>query len=126
MDSKSKQLHRISRHRRVRAKIFGTKEKPRVSIFKSNRHIFVQLIDDEFGRTILSSKIISDKKSKIKGNLSAGRQGKNEKATNIGKAIAEKAKNTGIREIVFDRGGYKYHGRIKALADGLRDGGLKF
>ena len=119
MNSKSKQLHRISRHRRVRAKILGTKERPRVSVFKSSRHIFVQLIDDSSGKTILSSKIVSDTKSKIKGT-------KTDKAMVIGKVLAEKAKEAGIKEAVFDRGGYRYHGRVKALADGLRAGGIKF
>ena|SRR3989344_9124286 len=119
MNNKSKQLHRISRHRRVRARIVGTKARPRVSVFKSNKHIFVQLIDDESRKTVLSSKIVSVSKSKSKG-------GKSQKATEIGKVIAEKAKTVGISEVVFDRGGYKYHGRIKALADGLRAGGLKF
>ncbi|MDP3697427.1 MAG: 50S ribosomal protein L18 [Candidatus Taylorbacteria bacterium] len=115
----SKQLNRQRRHRRVRARIVGTKERPRVSVFKSNKHIFVQLIDDESRKTILSSKVVSAGKSKIKGN-------KSEKATEVGKIIAEKAKTAGINEVVFDRGGYKYHGRVKALADGLRAGGLKF
>ncbi|MDO8495896.1 MAG: 50S ribosomal protein L18 [bacterium] len=119
MNNKSKQLHRISRHRRVRAKIVGTKTRPRVSVFKSNKHIFVQLIDDESRKTVLSSKIIPVSKSKSKGD-------KSQKAAEVGKVIAEKAKTAGISEVVFDRGGYKYHGRIKALADGLRAGGLKF
>ena len=119
MDSKQKQSNRISRHRRVRSMITGTKARPRVSVFKSNRHIFVQLIDDESRKTILSSKVVSASKSKSKG-------GKSEKASEIGKVIAEKAKAIGISEVVFDRGGYKYHGRVKALADGLRAGGLKF
>ena len=119
MRNKSKQLHRISRHRRVRSMITGTKARPRVSVFRSNKHIFVQLIDDESRRTVISSKIISSSKSKLKND-------KSEKATEIGKVIAEKARMVGISEVVFDRGGYKYHGRVRALADGLRDGGLKF
>jgi len=114
----SKQQHRISRHKRVRAKIQGTAKRPRVSVFKSNKHIFVQLIDDESRKTILGNKIISSEKSKIKGD-------KSKKANEIGKMVAEKAKALGINEIVFDRGGYKYHGRVKALAEGLRAGGLK-
>lgn len=120
MDSRQKkQLNRTRRHRRVRALIRGTKERPRVSVFKSNKHIFVQLIDDESRKTIFSSKIVSSKKSKIKSS-------KSDKAGEIGKMVANKAKIAGINEVVFDRGGYKYHGRIKALADGLRAGGLKF
>lgn len=119
MNNKQKQLNRIKRHGRIRATIAGTIKRPRVSVFKSNRHVFVQLIDDESGKTILSSKVISSQKSKLKGN-------KTDKAAEIGKIIAEKAKTAGISEVVFDRGGYRYHGRIKALADGLRAGGLKF
>lgn len=117
--SNQKQQHRIRRHKRVRARIQGAAQRPRASVFKSNKHIFVQLIDDQIGKTILSSKVVSFKKSKIKGN-------KTEKASEIGKMVAEKAKTAGIKEIVFDRGGYKYHGRVKALAEGLREGGLKF
>ncbi|OGN13945.1 MAG: 50S ribosomal protein L18 [Candidatus Yanofskybacteria bacterium RIFCSPHIGHO2_02_FULL_43_22] len=118
MNSKTKQQHRIRRHKRVRATIKGTKERPRASVFKSNRHIFVQFIDDKAGKTLVSSKIISNKKSKIKGT-------KSEKAEKIGEMLAEKAKEAGINEVVFDRGGFKYHGRIKAVAEGLRKGGIK-
>lgn len=115
----SKQLHRAMRHRRVRAKIIGTSERPRVSVFKSNRHIFVQFIDDVLGKTILSSKVVSKSKRKSKGD-------KTEISGKIGEMLADKAKETGIAEVVFDRGGHTYHGRIKALADGLRKGGIKF
>jgi len=114
----SKKLNKDRRHRRVRASISGTKERPRVSIFRSNKHIFVQFIDDDSGRTILSSKIFSASKTKIKGD-------KTDKAVEVGKIIAEKAKEAGISQVVFDRGGYRYHGRVKALADSLRAGGLK-
>ena len=116
--NKSKQSHRISRHKRVRALIQGDSKRPRVSVFKSNRHIFVQLIDDTKRKTIISSKIVSSGKTKVKG-------AKTDKAAAIGKMLAEKAKEAGITEVVFDRGGYKYHGRVKALAEGLRAGGLK-
>ena len=119
MDNKSKKQNRTRRHQRVRARIIGTSKRPRVSVFKSNKHVFAQLIDDESGKTIISSKVISAVKSKIKGN-------KSKKAEEIGKIIAEKAKEAGINEVVFDRGGYKYHGRVKAVAEGLRAGGLKF
>lgn len=118
MNYKSKRQHRIMRHRRVRAKIIGTKEKPRVAVFKSNQHIFVQFIDDTVGKTILSSKVISVKKSKAKGS-------KTDKAHSIGEMLAVKAKELGITEAVFDRGGFKFHGRIKAIADGLKKGGIK-
>lgn len=119
MNIKSKRQYKQRRHRRVRVKIVGTKERPRVSVFKSNRNIFVQFIDDESGETVLSSKVISDKKNKIKDT-------KTDKATKIGEMLADKAKGAEIKEIVFDRGGFKYHGRVKAVADGLRKGGLKF
>lgn len=113
-----KNLHRISRHKRIRAKIKGTAKVPRVAIFKSNRHIFAQFIDDTKRKTLLSSKVVSSAKSKIKGT-------KTEKAVSIGKILAEKAKEAGIKEAVFDRGGFKYHGRVKAFVEALRQGGLK-
>ena len=116
--TKNKQLHRISRHKRVRAKILGTAQRPRVSVFKSNRHIFAQFIDDTNGKTILSSRITPANKSKLKGN-------KTEKSSAIGETLAQKAKEIGINEVVFDRGGFKYHGRVKALAESLRKGGIK-
>ena len=118
-NNKKKKVNKKMRQLRIRSRIFGTAERPRVSVFKSNKHIFVQLIDDSSGKTILSSKMVSPAKDKVRGN-------KSKKADEIGKVLAEKAKTSGISEVVFDRGGYKYHGRIKALADGLRSGGLKF
>jgi len=118
VDTKTKQLRRQRRHRRVRARIIGTSERPRISVFKSSKHLFVQFIDDKTGKTIISSKVISAKKSKIKGT-------KTDKAAKIGEMLAEKAKEGGIKEAIFDRGGFKFHGRIKAVADGLRRGGIK-
>ena len=111
-------MHRMSRHDRVRAKISGTTKVPRVSVFKSSKHIFVQFIDDDQRKTILSNKIVSAWKSKAKGT-------KTEKAGAIGKILAKKAQEAGIKEAVFDRGGFKYHGRIKALVESLRQGGIK-
>ena len=119
MQSDIKRTNRKRRHTRVRAKIKGTKSVPRVSVFRSNRHIFVQIIDDASGKTLVGSIIKSAKKSKMNGN-------KTEKASAIGEILAQKAKEAGIGRVVFDRGGYKYHGRVKALAEGLRRGGLKF
>lgn len=116
---KKKLIHRIKRHKKVRAKIRGTNKTPRVSVFRSNRHVFVQLIDDSEGKTILSSIVKSESKSTMKGT-------KTEIAFKIGETIAQKAKEKGIKKAVFDRGGYKYHGRVKALAEGLRKGGLEF
>ncbi|MBI2063848.1 MAG: 50S ribosomal protein L18 [Candidatus Yanofskybacteria bacterium] len=115
----SKFQHRNKRHARVRAKIKGTASIPRVSVFRSNLHIFAQIIDDATGKTLVSNDIKSVKKTTAKGT-------KIEKASVIGETLAKKAQETGINKVVFDRGGYKYHGRVKALADGLRKGGLKF
>lgn len=106
------------RHKRVRARIIGTANRPRVSVFKSNKHVFVQLIDDTTGKTLISSKVVSAGKSKLKDK-------KSDKAMEISKMVAEKAISAGIKEVVFDRGGYKYHGRVKSIAEGLRASGLK-
>jgi large subunit ribosomal protein L18 len=116
---RNKNTKRLSRHKRVRAKIKGTKEIPRVSVFKSNQNVFIQFIDDIAGKTIFSSKIVSSKKSTLKGN-------KTQKAQTIGETLAKEAIKSGIKKIVFDRGGFRYQGRIKAVADGLRAGGLEF
>jgi len=107
---------RQRRHRRVRAKISGTKQRPRLCVFRSNQHIYAQLIDDDKGKILLSS---SDLKIKKTGN-------KTVMAFEIGKVIAKTATEKGIKNVVFDRGGYIYHGRVKALAEGAREGGLKF
>ncbi len=114
MKSNSKQLKRERRHRRIRAKISGTSLRPRLSVFRSNLAITVQLIDDEKGQTLAVAS-------------SSGLAGKTrEKAKATGIAIAEKAKAKGITSAVFDRGGYLYTGAIKELADGAREGGLAF
>lgn len=116
-NNKAKLNNRIARHKRIRSRIFGTAERPRISVFKSNRHISVQFIDDNSHKTLLSGKAVSAK-GKSKGS-------KTDKATEMGKMLAEKAKAAGIKEAVFDRGGFKFHGRVKAVAEGLRAGGLK-
>jgi large subunit ribosomal protein L18 len=108
---------RLKRRRRVRAKVHGTAERPRISVFRSNRGIFAQLVDDESGRTIAGASWLGLKS--FKGS-------KTEQAAAVGKALAEVAKQAGIEAVVFDRGGYLYHGRVKALAEGAREGGLKF
>ena len=118
-NNKEKKLHRITRHRRVRAKVYGTSKIPRLSVFKSNKHIFGQIIDDAAGKTIVSSVIKSKSKTDLKGK-------KTETAKTIGQILAKKALEKGIKQVVFDRGGFKYHGRIKAFADGAREAGLKF
>ncbi len=109
MAKKDKQLKKIMRHRRVRAKIKGTEKRPRFSIFKSNKHFFTQLIDDTIGKTLVSA---SDK------NLLSPYE--------VGKLLAKKAIDKGIKKVVFDRGGYKFHGAILELAKGAREGGLEF
>ena len=113
----SKNDMRLRRHDRIRNKINGTSECPRLNVFRSNEQIFVQLIDDVKGVTLASSSSV-ELKIKNGGNV--------EGATLVGKDIAEKAKKLKIKKVVFDRGGYLYHGRVKALAEAARDGGLEF
>jgi len=114
-----KKNYKDSRHRRIRSKIFGTAEKPRISVFKSNKHIFVQFIDDVAEKTILSNEIKGHSKNLQKNN-------KTQMAEKIGSTVAKKAVEKGIKEAVFDRGGFKYHGRIKAVAESIRKGGIRF
>lgn len=111
---------RERRRRRVRKKVFGTSERPRMSVFKSARHISVQLVDDNTGKTLAAA---STYESVYKGKKNTGSC---EGAKSIGEAIAERAKGKGIETVVFDRSGYRYHGRLKALADAARQKGLKF
>jgi large subunit ribosomal protein L18 len=108
---------RLRRRRRVRARITGTAERPRLSVYRSNRGIFAQLIDDAQGKTLAAVNWIEPDLRK----LSAGEQAKK-----AGELLAERAKKAGIETCVFDRGGYRYHGRVKSLADGAREGGLAF
>jgi large subunit ribosomal protein L18 len=109
---------RERRHRRVRGKVRGTAERPRLAIFRSNRGIFAQLVDDDAGKTIAASSWVGLPQS-FKGD-------KTEQATEVGKRLAEAGKKAGVERVVFDRGGYLYHGRVKALAEGAREGGLSF
>jgi large subunit ribosomal protein L18 len=113
----TKPAQRLKRRRRVRAKIRGSATRPRISVFRSNRGIFAQLIDDDTGRTIASVNWIEDDLRGLK---------RMEQATRAGTLLADRAKAAGVDTAVFDRGGYQYHGRIKALADGAREGGLVF
>lgn len=113
---KIKRENRIKRHRKVRAKVFGSVKIPRLSLYRSNKGLFIQLIDDEKGVTLAS---VSNKEVK------SGKT-KTDKAKEAGKLIAEKAKEADIKKVVFDRGGFQYHGRVKAIADGAREGGLEF
>ena len=109
---------RIKRHKRVRAHISGTAACPRLAVYRSNANISAQIIDDEAGKTLVSASTY--------GKGFEGNGGNKEAAREVGKAIAEKAVAMGITEVVFDRGGYLYHGRVSELADGAREGGLKF
>jgi large subunit ribosomal protein L18 len=112
---------RKRRHRRIRAKISGTAERPRLNIFRSLDHIYAQVIDDEAGHTLVAASTVDNK-------LTADIEGKTKKeqAAIVGKTVAERAVAAGITNVVFDRGGYRYHGRVKALADSAREGGLNF
>ena len=112
---------RFRRKMRIRKKIFGTRDCPRLSVFRSNRHIFAQIVNDDEGVTLVASSSFS---KELKGQTIEG--GKTAMAKEVGKLIAQKAKAKGIEKVVFDRGGYLYHGRVKALAEGAREGGLKF
>ncbi len=114
------------RHRRVRAAIIGTANKPRLNIFRSNKHIFLQLINDEKGRTIVSSSDLPIKGAKKKQGVQKAKEAKTQAAFEAGKVLAVLAKEKKIKHAVFDRGGYAYHGRVKAAAEGARLGGLKF
>lgn len=128
--SKLKREKRISRHKRLRKKIFGNSLRPRLSIFRSNRYIYAQLIDDEKKVTIVGfneKKLEKEKKvASKKDTLPKELSGKVKSAYLIGLRLAQLAQKEGITKTVFDRGGYKYHGRVKALADGARAGGLEF
>ena len=109
---------RLKRHKRVRAKISGTPEMPRLNVFRSEANIYAQVIDDVNGVTLASASSLDKAIEGYGGNIAA--------ATAVGKLVAERAKAKGIETVVFDRGGYVFHGRVKALAEGAREGGLKF
>ena len=112
----TKRQARLKRRRRVRAKIVGTPERPRISIFRSNRGIHAQLVDDASGRTLAA---VAWTESELRGLKPM------EQATKAGELLAQRAKTAGVESAVFDRGGYQYHGKVKAFADGVREGGLK-
>ncbi len=117
----SKNLHRLRVHERVRQRVEGSTERPRLCVYRSLGHIYAQLIDDRTGKTLVSaSSVDKETKKNMKGggNIAAAKV--------IGKAVAERAKAAGVVKVVFDRGGYKYHGRVKALADAAREAGLQF
>lgn len=121
MGIKNRNAARIRRHRRVRKHISGTPERPRLNIYRSLTAIYAQVIDDEAGHTLASASTIDNElRAKMKGLT------KTEQARLVGKAIAERAQSKGVTTVVFDRGGFRYMGRVKALAEGAREGGLKF
>jgi large subunit ribosomal protein L18 len=117
MAVKTKQQARLRRHRRVRSKVVGTAERPRLAVYRSNRGIAAQVIDDAAGRTLAAAS--SQDKSLAKTTRA-------ESPAAVGKLVAERAKDAGVATVVFDRGGYLYHGRVKALADAARENGLEF
>ena len=117
----SRDLHRRRVHERVRTRVVGTPERPRPCVYRSLGHIYAQVIDDRSGKTLVAaSSVDKETKKGLKGggNIAAAKV--------IGKAVAERAKAAGVNKVVFDRGGYKYHGRVKALADAAREAGLQF
>jgi len=119
---KDRNTKRDLRHRRVRAKVFGTSERPRLNVFRSSRHIYAQVIDDEMGTTLVAASTLDPEiRSEIGGN-----GGNKEAARKVGLLIGQRAMGKGIKKVVFDRGGYDYHGRVAALADGARESGLDF
>lgn len=109
---------RLKRHKRVRAKISGTPERPRLNVFRSKQNIYAQIIDDTTGTTLVSASTVEKDFDGYGGNKEAARK--------VGKTVAERAKAKGIDTVVFDRGGYVYHGRVAELAEGAREGGLQF
>lgn len=115
------QIARVRRHARVRKHVDGTLERPRLNVFRSLEHIYAQVIDDVAGNTLASASTVdTEVRKQVEGKTKA------EAAKLVGQIVAERAKKAGVSKVVFDRGGYRYHGRIKALADGARDGGLDF
>ena len=120
MSQKSQQA-RQRRHLRVRKRVVGTTERPRLNVFRSNQHIYAQVIDDSAGHTLAAASTIDvELKSTLDG------MSKIEQAAEVGKLVAQRAVDGGIKQVVFDRGGYQYHGRVKALADAAREAGLEF
>ncbi len=119
--TKDKQLAKDRRHNRVRKKVTGTAERPRLAVFRSNKHIVAQVIDDRSGRTLAAA-------STLEADLRGGSDGTSNKtaAATVGRLVAERAKAAGVSKVVYDRGGFLYHGRVAALADAAREAGLEF
>jgi len=118
---KSRQVNRKKRHRRVRTKVYGTPERPRLNVFRSSKHIYAQVIDDQSGETLVAATSLDPQ---LRSELEHG--GNREAARKVGALLAGRAVEKGIESVVFDRGGYLYHGRVKELADGAREAGLNF
>ena len=118
--AKTRREGRLRRHRRVRKKIHGTAERPRLAVYRSNKHLTVQVIDDDAGHTLAAASTIEP------DQRAAGAGGSVEAATRLGALIAERAKAAGVGPVVFDRAGFRYHGRVRALADAAREAGLEF
>jgi len=121
MSSRQRRLGRLRRHRHVRKKVFGTPEQPRLNVFRSLRHVYAQIIDDTQGHTLVA---VSTLDPEIREEVAG--KAKTEQARMVGKVLANRALDEGVTQVVFDRGGYKYHGCVKALAEGAREGGLQF
>ncbi len=119
VSTKQKQEARLRRHRRVRKRVRGTAERPRLAVFRSNKHISAQVIDDVAGRTLAAA-------STVEADLRGGATGNKQAAAEIGRRVAERARAAGVTKVVFDRGGNLYHGRVAAVADAARDAGLEF
>ena len=118
--AQARRASRLRRHRRVRKKIHGTAERPRLAVYRSNKHLTVQVIDDDEGRTLVSASTTEA------AQRSEGSGGSVDAATRVGTLVAERAKDAGIDKVVFDRGGFAYHGRIEAVANAAREAGLEF
>ena len=117
--TKDKQLARARRHHRVRKRVTGTAERPRLAVFRSNKHIVAQVIDDKTGHTVAAA-------SSVEKDLKVGATGNRTTATSVGRLVAERARAVGVTQVVFDRGGFLYHGRVAAVADAAREAGLEF
>jgi len=117
--TKQKQRLRVRRHRRVRKHVTGTSERPRLAVFRSNKHISAQVIDDVSGRTLVAA-------SSVEKDLKGTAGGNRDAAKKVGQLLGERAKAAGVSKVVFDRGGFLYHGRVAALADAAREAGLEF
>ena len=122
MSSQRQAQLRLRRHRRVRKKVTGTADRPRLAVFRSNRHMVAQVIDDESGRTLAAASSVE----KDLRSVNAGNTGNKAGAAAVGRLVAERSKAAGVSRVVFDRGGFRYHGRVAALAYAARDAGLEF